>query len=305
VSSSDARAVLRRVGLEPKKSFGQNFLVSSHVVDAIARACVPDAEVDRARVLELGAGLGVLTGALAQRARHVVAVERDRDLVPILGEELAAPIAAGKIRIVEGDAQAVDPAELLGPAEAESKRVLAGNLPYQITGRLLERAVAHADGLERVVFMVQLEVAERLVASPGTKIYGALTVFVRAAFKVRKLFDVSRGSFHPAPDVTSAVVLLEPQRPRIALETDGFRALVKSAFGARRKTLRNAWSRLAEPARIATAAASAGISLDARGETLDVEAFARMASLLGGLGGVVADEPFDRADVEAREAREK
>ena len=278
--STDARAVLRRVGLAPKKSFGQNFLVSPHVVEAIARACVPDDEVGRPRVLELGAGLGVLTSALAARARSVVAVERDRDLVPVLGQELATHIEDGRVRIVEGDAQAVDPGELLGEVDPSSPRVLAGNLPYQITGRLLERAVAHADVLDRVVFMVQLEVAERLTADPGTKTYGALTVFVRAAYRVTKLFDVSRGSFHPAPDVTSAVVLLEPHRPRLAEETETFRALVKGAFGARRKTLRNAWSRVADATKIADAAARAGISLDARGETLDVEAFARMASLL-------------------------
>ncbi len=277
---TDARTILRRVGLAPKKSFGQNFLVSPHAVDAIARACVPDSELGRPRVLELGAGLGVLTSALSKRAKSVVAVERDRDLVPVLHEELAADIEAQRVRIVEGDAQAIDPHELLGEADPSSPRVLAGNLPYQITGRLLERAVAHADHLDRVVFMVQLEVADRLTASAGTKEYGALTVFVRAAYRVQKLFDVSRGSFHPPPDVTSAVVLLEPHRPRIAEETDLFRAVVKGAFGARRKTLRNAWSRVADPARIAEAAAAAGISLDARGETLDVEAFARMASLL-------------------------
>lgn len=278
--SADARAVLRRVGLAPKKSFGQNFLVSSHVVDAIARACVPDAEIGHARVVELGAGLGVLTNALASRARQVVAVERDRDLVPVLGTELAEAIATGKVRIVEGDAQAIDPAELIGGAEEGSPRVLAGNLPYQITGRLLERAVSYAEAVDRVVFMVQLEVAERLAASPGSKIYGGLTVFVQAAFRVTKLFDVSPGSFHPPPDVTSAVVMLEPRRPRLAEETEMFRAVVKGAFGARRKTLRNAWSRVAEPDRIAEAASKAGISLDARGETLDVEAFAKMAALL-------------------------
>jgi 16S rRNA (adenine1518-N6/adenine1519-N6)-dimethyltransferase len=277
---TDARTILKRVGLAPKRSFGQNFLVSPHVVDAIARACVRDDEVGRARVLELGAGLGVLTRALAERARMIVAVERDRDLVPVLAEELAPLVETGRVRIVEGDAQAVDPKELLGPAEDGFPRVLAGNLPYQITGSLLERAVAHADDVDRVVFMVQLEVAERLNAAPGTKEYGALTVFVRAAFRTTKLFDVSRSSFHPPPEVTSAVVLLEPRRPRIAEETDRFRALVKAAFGMRRKTLRNAWSRIAEGDRLAAAAAKAGISLDARGETLDVEDFARVAATL-------------------------
>jgi 16S rRNA (adenine1518-N6/adenine1519-N6)-dimethyltransferase len=278
--SRDARAILRRVGLAPKKSFGQNFLVSPHAVEAIARAAVPDAERGRARVLELGAGLGALTRALAERARLVVAVERDRDLVPVLAEELAPAIDAGQVRIVEGDAQTATPDEL-GGADPGSPRVLAGNLPYQLTGRLLERAVAHADAFERVVFMVQREVADRLAASPGTKEYGALTVFVRAAYRVEKLFDVSPGSFHPPPDVTSAVVVLEPLRPRVAEETPTFRALVKGAFGARRKTLRNAWSKVAEPARIARAAEASGVRLDARGETLAVEDFARMATALG------------------------
>lgn len=273
---TDPRKVLERAGLSAKKGFGQNFLVAPHVVDSIAAACVPDAEVDRSHVLELGAGTGALTRALCKRAAHVVAVERDRDLVPVLHAELAEEIAARKLTIVEGDAQAVVARELLESAP----RILCGNLPYQITGRLLEAAVTQADDLDRVVFMVQLEVAERLAADPGNKTYGALTVFVRAAFRSKKLFVVSPGSFHPPPDVTSAVMLLEPERPRRAAETATFRALVKGAFGMRRKTLRNAWANVAPAARIADAAARARISLDARGETLDVDSFARMASHL-------------------------
>lgn len=274
----DARTVLREASLAPKRSFGQNFLVAREVVANIARTCVPDSEVGRAHVLELGAGLGVLTNELAARAARVVAVERDRDLVPILGRELATHIAEGRVTIVEGDAQTADPHALLGDV---SPRVLCGNLPYQITGRLLEQATVHAASIERAVFMVQLEVAERLVAEPGNKTYGALTIFVRAAFKARRAFTVSPGCFHPPPEVTSAVVVLEREEPRRAEETETFRALVKGAFGARRKTLRNAWGRVAEPERIAAAAAQAGISLDARGETLDVDQYAAMAKALG------------------------
>ncbi len=273
----DARAVLRRTGLSPKKSFGQNFLVAPHAIEAIAKACVPDAERGLARVLELGAGTGVLTRALAERAKSVVAVERDRELVPVLREELA-DLAC--VRVEEGDAQAAEPAVFLGAPDPASPRVLCGNLPYQITGRLLERAVAHAADVERVVFMVQLEVADRLAADPGTKTYGALTVFVRAAFDVSKLFEVSKGSFHPPPDVTSAVVCLSPLRPPLAEETETFRKVVKAAFGTRRKTLRNAWRAVAAPEEIAAAAARADISLDARGETLPVSAFAAMAAAL-------------------------
>lgn len=273
------RSVLERTGLYPKKSFGQNFLVSPYAVESIARACVPDAEIGRARVLELGAGTGVLTRALAERAKQVIAIERDRDLVPVVREELAD---LANVTIEEGDAQTSEPGALLGAADPDSPRIVCGNLPYQITGRLLERAVAHADDLERVVFMVQLEVAERLAAEPSTKTYGALTVFVRAAFDVQKLFDVSPGSFHPPPAVTSAVVRLDPLRPRRAEETDRFRQVVKSAFATRRKTLRNAWRSLAEGPVLAAAAEQAGISLDARGETLSVDAFAKMAAALGG-----------------------
>lgn len=277
---TDARAVLRRTGLSPKRSFGQNFLVSDGVVASIAKACVPDAEVGTARVLELGAGLGVLTRALGQRSKHVVAVERDRDLVPVLREELSDLVSRDAVSIVEGDAQAVNPGELLGAPDPTSRRVLAGNLPYQITGSLLERAVTFADDVDRVVFMVQLEVAERLAAEPGNKTYGALTVFVRAAFRVKKLFNVSPGSFHPPPEVTSAVLLFEPERPRRAVETDTFRAVVKGAFAMRRKTLRNAWARVAPPDVVARAAEASGIALDRRGETLSVEDFANMAAAL-------------------------
>jgi len=268
--------VLREAGLRPKKSFGQNFLVAEGIARAIAAACVRDDEVGAARVLEIGAGTGALTRLLAARARTVVAVERDRDLVPLLQRDLASD----RVRIVEADAQSVDLPALLGPAEPGSPRVLCGNLPYSITGSLMRMAVEHAAAVDRVVFMVQDEVASRLVAQPGTKDWGALTVFVRAAFEPRRLMRAPPGAFHPPPDVTSAVVELTPLRPPRAVETERFRALVKGAFEARRKTLRNAWGRVAPAPLLAEAAAVAGVSLDARGETLDVDAFARMEKAL-------------------------
>jgi 16S rRNA (adenine1518-N6/adenine1519-N6)-dimethyltransferase len=271
----DVRAILRAAGLRPKKSFGQSFLVAEPVARAIAQACVPDDEVGRARVLEIGAGTGALTTLLAARARSVVAVERDRDLVPILERALE-----GRARVVEADAQTADWTSLLGAADEASPRVVCGNLPYQITGRLLQRAVESAASVERVVFMVQEEVADRLVAAPSTKAYGGLTVFVRAAFDVRRVMRVSRACFHPPPEVTSAVVELRALRPPRAEETPAFRALVRRAFEARRKTLRNAWRGLASEADLERAARAAGVSLDARGETLDVADFARMERYL-------------------------
>jgi 16S rRNA (adenine1518-N6/adenine1519-N6)-dimethyltransferase len=280
VTSRDPRAVLRRAGLRPKKRFGQNFLVAEPVARAIAEACVRPEEVGRARVVEIGAGTGALTRMLAPRALAVTAVEHDRELVPVLERELAGTT----VRVMQADAQSVDLAALLGEPAEGSPRVLCGNLPYALTGQLLRRAVEHAGSVERVVFMVQSEVADRLTAKPGTKAWGALTVFVRAACDVRRLLRVPAGAFHPPPEVTSAVVELSPLRPPRARETEAFRALVRSAFDARRKTLRNAWSRLAPSAALEQASARAGIALEARGETLDVEAFARMAEALESAG---------------------
>lgn len=271
----DPRALLREHGLSPKKSFGQNFLVAESVLRAIAEACVPDTEVGRARVVELGAGLGSLTEPLAERAARLVAVERDRDLIPVLRS-----IFAGRenVELIEGDAQSVDFAALLGDPDAP--RVLCGNLPYQITGSLLERAVESRAHVDRVVFMVQREVADRLVAAPGQKDYGALSVFVQAQFAVRRALTVSPGAFHPPPEVKSAVVVMTPLSPPRATEDDDFRAVVKAAFGMRRKTLRNAWAGLLSAEALARAAQSAGVSLDARGETLSVEDFARAAKAI-------------------------
>ncbi len=277
MTGRDPRAVLREAGLWPKKSFGQNFLVADGIARSIAAACVPDDEVGRARVVEIGAGTGALTLLLAERAASVVAIERDRDLVPVLERA----VEGTRTRVLEADAQSADLAALLGEADPNAPRVLCGNLPYSITGTLLRAAVENAGRLERAVFMVQDEVAARLGAAPGTKTYGGLTVFVRAVFDVRRVLKAPPGAFHPPPEVTSAVVALTPLRPPRARETDRFRAVVRQAFEARRKTLRNAWAGLApDAASLERAAAAAGISLDARGETLDVDAFARMAEAL-------------------------
>ena len=268
---SDARALLRSAGLAPKKSFGQNFLIDANVATAIASACVHDDEKN-ATVVELGAGLGALTTLLAKRAARVIAVERDRDLVPLLREAMKD---VPSVDVVEGDAQSVDLDAAF--ANATGSRVLCGNLPYQITGKLLGIATRNATRFDRAVFMIQKEVADRLRAEPSTKDYGALTVFAQAAFDVTLVRTVPAGAFFPPPEVTSAVVALRVLRPPRATETEAFRSLVKAAFAQRRKTLRNAWRSLGAE-KIESAANVAGVSLDARGETLDVEAFAKMAS---------------------------
>jgi len=267
---------LRERGLHPKKRFGQNFLVDVHAQRTIAEAATTPSG---GTVLEIGAGTGALTKPLLERAARVVAIERDRDLIPLLSTDFAEFIAAGRLQLVDADALALDWAALL--ANGPRPHVVAGNLPYLLTGPLLERATTLADCVDRAVFMVQAEVADRLVARPSTKEYGALTVFVQAAFDVRRVLTVRAGAFYPRPDVDSAVVALDPGRPRRAEETDAFRMAVRAAFGARRKTLRNAWKSLYGWSKdeLEARAIEAGISLDARGETLFVEDFARIARI--------------------------
>jgi 16S rRNA (adenine1518-N6/adenine1519-N6)-dimethyltransferase len=280
--------LLRSHGLRPKKSFGQNFLVDVHACESIAAAA---AEPAGGTVLELGAGLGALTRPLLARASRVVAVERDRDLVPILRTELAEPLERGALEILEADAARLD--WLAAFAGGPRPHAVAGNLPYLITGRLLERATEIADSIDRCVFMVQAEVADRLVAAPDTEAYGALSVFVQAAFSVKRVLSVRAGAFFPRPEVDSAVVLFVPHRPRLAEETPAFREAVKAAFGGRRKTLRNAWKGLYGWSReeLDRHAAEAGIDLGLRGETLGVDAFARLARAAPKRGAVSSAEP--------------
>lgn len=274
---SDPRRLLSSHRLRPKKSFGQNFLIVQRYVDAIAEACV--AGESNPLVIELGAGTGVLTAALLARGAEVVAVERDRDLIPILEAEFAEAIAAGRLTLLEADAKTVD-LEAVVQGRGRQRAVLAGNLPYQLTGPLLERATQSRSWVSRVVFLIQKEVAERLAAAPRNKVYGALTVFVSAQYSVRLVTHVPSSAFHPAPEVDSAVVAFTPREPPLTEETETFQRVVRFAFAQRRKTLRNAWGKLTEPEAIAAAARATGVSLDQRGEELSPETFAAFARFL-------------------------
>jgi 16S rRNA (adenine1518-N6/adenine1519-N6)-dimethyltransferase len=269
------KALLERYGLRPKYSFGQNFLADPHLAERIASAC----SAAGGSVVELGAGLGALTRPLlASGVAWVLAVERDRELVPALAQELGGEIDAGRLEILEADAKAIDFVAAL--AGRPKPHVVAGNLPYQITGPLLEKAVHSAPSIQRAVFLVQLEVAERLAARAGGEAYGALSVFAQRAFKVERAFVVRRGAFYPQPNVDSAVVTLEPIGA--PPESEAFRAVVRAAFAQRRKQLKNAWSRVFADygVELERAAARAGIDLSARGETLSVAQFERMAAEL-------------------------
>jgi len=251
--------------LHAKKHFGQNFLHDASVVESIARATVPASTgAEGGSVVEIGAGLGALTAALLERADYVVAIERDRDLVPILQEGLSDAVEAGRLVIEEADAKSAD---YLAALDGHPRPwAIAGNLPYQLTGPLLRKLCAIASSIDRAVTMVQSEVADRMVATPGSKNYGTLSVFLQAAFEVERLRKVGRGAFHPAPRVDSTVVRLTPREGEHLEETPGFRAAVRGGFAQRRKKLRSSLkgARGLDRDAIAAAAEAARIDLDAR-----------------------------------------
>lgn len=271
------KSELEARGLSAKHHFGQCFLADARLAARIADLCVPE----RGTVIELGAGLGALTRPLLERAERVVAVERDRDLVPALRENFADALALGKLEVLEADAKAIELEPLFG--EGPRPHVLAGNLPYQITGPLVSLAVRARPLLDRVAFLVQLEVGDRLAARAGSDAYGALSVFTQAAFAVERALVVRRGAFYPQPNVDSCVVVFRP-RADVIEETPLFRELVKRAFGARRKKLGNAWQGIAGTSRseLAALAEGAGVELGRRGEELSPEEFQRVAIALEG-----------------------
>jgi len=264
----DARDLLRKYDLLPKRSFSQNFLIQPGATAQIADATMALGQ----QIVELGAGLGALTHALLQRGGEVLAVELDRDMVRVLREEFPEQ---DRLEIRQGDAAEVD---FTAYSQAcGSKLVVTGNLPYQATGAILRQVVAHRAVLSGAVLMVQREVRDRLVAEPATKQYGALTVFTRAGFEVATVCRLRPGSFYPAPKVESAVVRLLPRTVPLAEETESFQAVVRAAFQMRRKTLRNALRGLGDADRADRALSAAGIDPGRRGETLSIEEFAHLA----------------------------
>jgi len=264
----DARDLLRKYDLLPKRSFSQNFLIQPGAIGQIVDAAAALGD----QVVELGPGLGALTYALLARGCNVLAVELDRDMVRVLREEFAQE---ERLELRQGDAAEVD---LDAYSRAcGTKLVVTGNLPYQATGAILRRVVAHRDAVRGAVLMVQREVRDRLIAEPATKEYGALTIFTRAAFEIETVCRLRPGSFYPAPQVESAVVRLLPREAPVAEETDSFQAVVRAAFQMRRKTLRNALRALGDAERADRALRTAGIDPARRGETLSIEEFARLA----------------------------
>jgi len=267
--------ILRRHGLRPKKSWGQNFLGSDHHLDAIADACgIEPGDT----VVELGAGLGHLTRKLAARGAKVVAVERDRDLVPVLREELAGL----EVEIVEANAATVD----LAPIRERAGRglIVVGNLPYHLSTEILFHVESQRRHVRRMVFLLQKEVTDRIAADPGGKEYGVLSVLLQLHADVDVPHHVPAGAFTPPPEVESAVVRLEVRAAPRADPGDEalFRKVVKGAFVQRRKTVANSLkgAAVAPAEALARALEAAGIDPGRRAETLSVEEFAALTRAL-------------------------
>jgi 16S rRNA (adenine1518-N6/adenine1519-N6)-dimethyltransferase len=267
------REVIRRHGLAAKKSLGQNFLLDLNLTARIARAA---GALEGVTVLEIGAGPGGLTRALlALGAERVIAVERDERAIAALNE--IAAHYPGRLKIVPGDALSFDPRPLL---DRGSVRIVA-NLPYNVATPLLVMwmsAEPWPPWYDAAILMFQREVAERIVAAPGTKNYGRLSILVQWRCEARILFDVHPSAFVPPPKVTSSVVQLMPRPDPLPCERALLENVTQAAFGQRRKMLRQSLRSLG--ADVTTLLDAAGLSPTARAEEIPVSGFVALAQAL-------------------------
>jgi 16S rRNA (adenine1518-N6/adenine1519-N6)-dimethyltransferase len=280
--TSSPKILLQRLGLRPKKTLGQNFLVHPHQ----ARRIVDSLELSGDEtVVEIGAGLGALTVCLAREARRVVALERDPALVRFLQEEIFPE--APEVEVLCRDVLQFD---FLGLSR-ELGRPLAvvGNLPYQITSPLLFKLMAEKEAVSRAVLMMQQEVGARLLARPGTKDYGILSVLLTYHFASQRLFSLGPANFYPPPQVDSVVLRLTPAAASPSAQAPALLAqVVKAAFGQRRKTLNNALTARAadfglSPEQLRAILTALAIDPGRRGETLSLAEFVAVSNKISEL----------------------
>lgn len=266
-------ALLQRHDFSTKKGLGQHLLVSPSALAAIVRACALEEGLP---ILEIGPGIGTVTRALAEAGAEVTAIELDPRAVAVLQETVGA---FPRVRVLQGDIMETDLPALLG----DRCWTAVGNLPYYITTPVIGRVLEVAGHFRRAVFMVQREVADRMQAAPGSKIYGSLSVFVQVYAEVTRVAKVLRGGFLPPPTVDSTVIQLaiRPQPLVPAALQPVFFPLVRAAFGTRRKTLENALGVGGifggDRAAIADVLHVAGIDPGRRGETLSIAEFLSIA----------------------------
>ncbi len=276
--SAETRALLAEEGLAPRKHLGQNFLVDRKVVARMLDlAAIGPSEA----VVEIGPGLGALTDGLATRAARLYVVEYDRGLCVVLRRKFADTPA---VRIIEGDALKID----LRAAVPEGTAKVVASLPYYAAVPMLFRFLDERVIFDDLTVMVQREVADRLLARPGSRAYGAPSLLFQLYAEPVGRFRVAASAFYPRPQVTSEVIRVRLSRaPRVAVDDPALlRALVRAAFNQRRKMLRNAVQTLPPALRLDTGAwddvfAATGIDGRVRGETLDLTAFAALADAVG------------------------
>ncbi len=264
------RDVIARHGLSASKALGQNFLLDPQLLDRIARVA---GDLEGQRVYEVGPGPGGLTRALLRAGAHVIAVERDRRCLPALAE--LSDASDGRLRVIEGDAMAIDAREQAG----EGAHIVA-NLPYNVGTALLVRWLegdAWPPWWASLSLMFQKEVAERIVAKPGTDAYGRLSILSQWRTTAAIALNVHRSAFVPPPKVMSAVVHIEPKAMPSGVDPLRLSALTAAAFGQRRKMLRQ--SLKGTPGALA-ALDALGIAADRRPETLSVDEFVALARAL-------------------------
>ncbi|HLB59682.1 MAG TPA: 16S rRNA (adenine(1518)-N(6)/adenine(1519)-N(6))-dimethyltransferase RsmA [Bdellovibrionota bacterium] len=267
---------LQEAGIRPRKSLGQHFLHDENIANNIVEA----AYIKKTEsVVEVGPGLGILTERLLEKTPNLTVIEKDSKMQEALRERFSDAIRQDQLKILCDDALKVDwktfPKEL----------VVVSNLPYQISTPILFLFIDLGDQIDRMVLMFQKEVGDRLLAKPGTKAYGVLSVLVQLCFEIRKCFVVPSSAFFPAPKVTS-IVLSFSRRPKPAAEINDeqlFKKVVKAAFGTRRKTLLNALKRsFPELGRESLGWISkvSGVDLKRRGETLSLQEFASLTNAI-------------------------
>ncbi len=276
-SPSVATAVMQRHGFHTMKAFGQNFLCDEHYVCGIVDA----AEITKDDVvIEVGPGIGTLTRLMCARAKHVIAIEIDKKLIPILNDTLSE---FDNLTIVNEDVLKVDLKGLVDTYSPTRGVKIISNLPYYITTPVIMRFIEEEINFSVMVLMVQLEVAERLAAECGNKDYGVLSVMLQCVSDIELMFKVPASVFIPKPQVSSGVVRLTPKANGLtAKNPELFRAIVKGAFMQRRKTLLNSLSSVKELKRltkddITHLIEGLGVSVMERCENLSIEQFIAFA----------------------------
>lgn len=252
---------------QPRKRFGQNFLTNQHIIQRIIQAIAPKVGET---IVEIGPGFGALTKPLLQAGGKIHAIELDRDIIPQLKVTCGG---FGELIIHEADVTQFDLKEI---SDQKASLRIVGNLPYNISTQLIFHLLKQRDLIRDMHFMLQKELVDRMVAAPGSKIYGRLSIMVQYYYSAQKLFTISPRAFNPAPRVNSAIIRLTPHLtpPYHLNDEEHFALIVREAFNHRRKTVQNALKGVISPDLFQ----KAGVDPKLRPEQLTIADFVRLSN---------------------------